>query len=140
MCMQCIAKAEYVLKEDAPEFLPGYTLMIATVSNEIWKDRWDKGEIGLVVMNDPSCVGKFTINTKLVGLDYDSFTDNCFASSCIEHEFYDMIALTGWHLINSAIKAGYNEEEHGSFEYWFAHRLHSFYEHFTDTAKELMTV
>ena len=137
MCMQCVTRSVLY-----GEIFPDWYLVRATQGDLMGPNKtsvWNKGEFGLVQVNDPDYIFG-TIPMKDPFYDWTDEQINsaspefcalsdCFMDSAIElEESLQSNPETGWRLINAAIQVGYNPKEDGRFSFWFLHYLACFIE------------
>jgi hypothetical protein len=142
MCLQCITKAEYVFKAETPKFLGDYSLMIATETNDGWKEDWDKGQIGFVEMNDPDFVVDWLkIFPDKLHMTYEEISDDDdIASLVYESRFkFNAYIPLGYWITKCAIDEGFDYENQELIT-WLIHRFHQFYPYIEDVVKELLVI
>lgn len=104
MCMQCLTKSKIIIEDP----IPGYLLTQATVGIE----EWPEGYYGLVRCNDPDFVWKMKPRAEPPDSSHDDWV--VWAKEAEEFdECLDTDPMTGWALVETCKKAGYDPEKYG---------------------------
>jgi hypothetical protein len=56
VCLQCATKSKIFATKEEPNFLPRYSLQIATISDSPENATWAAGEYGLIRCNNPDYI------------------------------------------------------------------------------------
>lgn len=121
MCEQCIVNPLYF-----GEVLPGWFLIRARRQGSMM----EVGDWGMVQCNDPTFVWSST--PKMTKEEFDGFV---YLPEDFEESLY-MYVTNGYDLLISAIKVGYNREEHGRFSQWLFWHLSEYIRNTEPTVEE----